>query len=161
MFNRLKVYSSRQYPVYVRKPWIDPVSQIYADEISFSIKRCFNTVLVRCICSTRRALPSRRKDAMPIHQQCLAFYQYKYPYEIEYLGKTIMRLEVTIAYHVPGQISRHEPVTSWCLQTHDFDIGNHIVNSVASRTNYSPEFTVLTFSSLWLLIYNVMPCAGK
>lgn len=45
--------------------------------------------------------------------------------------------------YVPGQIPRHEPVAFMCSQTHDYDIGDHLLNSAACRTDYSPKFTVL------------------
>lgn len=75
-FNGVKVFGPPKCPVYVRLPWIGPVSQVYTEKI-YSFKPCFNPFLAQNIFSLRRAFPSGHKDVLAAHQQSLVIYQYK------------------------------------------------------------------------------------
>lgn len=131
-FNAVKVFSSSKYLPYMQLHWVGPSSQLHADKIS-SIRRSFNE------CSSP-VFPSVRKNVLPTYPQSLVVYKYK----CHYAGKTTLRLEVRItAKHVPGQIRRRIPVTSWPLRAHESAVSKHLLNSFGCRSAYSGDFFVL------------------
>lgn len=56
---------------------------------------------------------------------------------MDYVGKTIHWSEVRITDHVPGQVCTYEPVA------HGYIIGEHLLNSVSCRMDYSLDFFCL------------------
>lgn len=65
--------------------------------------------------------------------------------------KTILRLVVSTAQHVTGQLSRHQPVATDCTQVHDSTIDGHLLNSVDCRMDYYLEFFTVFHRALTIL----------
>ena len=102
--NKNKIFGPSKCPVYFRLPWIGPASQSFADKVSSSMYRCFHAVKVKSIFATKTAFNSIHKDVIPIFNQSLLIYKFKFWCNSTYIGRTSQRLEVRVRQHVPRGI---------------------------------------------------------
>ena len=159
-------------PVYIKIPWIGRASQIVADRVALSVMRCYNSVKVRTIFSTKHAFSSSQKDVLPILQQSLMVYKFTCQCDADYIGRTIQRLEVRVGQHVPRAIRQHNLTsTSGQLHAQESTIGEHILDHQVCREKYSDEsFSVLhkarnkhhlmALEAISILIYRPSLCRG-
>ena len=103
--NNIRPFDYSKCPVYVRLLWIGSPSQLIADKVSFSVKRCYNGAMVRTIFITRTAFRSYHKDVLPILQQSNLIHKFQCYCNATYIGRTSQRLRVR--QYVPKDIRNH------------------------------------------------------
>lgn len=123
-FNEIITFGPPKNPVYMRLPYIGSYSQSYSNKIS-TVMQCFNSVVVWNIFATRSAFPSVLKFDLLTSQQRSLIYRFKCWGEANYMYKTIQRLEVRIAQHVPLFTRRYAPLESGNSQANDSTIREH------------------------------------
>ena len=135
-FSRTKVFGPPRCPIYRKLPWWALASNLW--QISSSVTHCFNAANMRIIFSTRSAFRSFRKDVLPTNKQSYVIYHFQFQCDADYVGKTIQRLSVRVAQHVPGCVRRHGTVPiSGCSQVQESAIGDHLLDKRSCRDHYS------------------------
>ena len=139
-----KIFGPSKYPVYFSLPWIGPTSQSFANNVASSVYRCFHAVKVRSIFATKAAFSSIHKDVLPIFNQSLLIYKFKYWCNSTYVGRTSQRLEVRVRQYVPRVILNSDRLTSGISQALYSAIGEHLQTINSCRNNYQDyRFSVL------------------
>ena len=75
-------------PVYLKLPWIGNISTKFENQCKTAISSCFGPVKLRVVFSTRKMLPTVRKDVVPTKQQSMVVYQYVFRCDCRYVGRT-------------------------------------------------------------------------
>ena len=70
--------------VHIKLPWIGRISQVFHDNISKAVTRCFSSTKVRTIFTTRLAFLSSQKDDMPSLEQSMLISKFQCLCEADY-----------------------------------------------------------------------------
>ena len=131
-------------PVYVRLPWIGPVSKRFEKQIKQTVQRCFPQTQPRVIFRTSTLLPSTHKDVLPTHTLNNVIYHFKCTQcEADYVGRTSLRLMDRVKQHVPASLLRKiaEGQTSLCTPS---SIAQHLIERPGCATKFGLEnFSIL------------------
>ena len=101
---------------------------------------CFNSVKVRTIFPTRSALPSSQKDDLPIQQQSKMVYKFQRQCAVDYIERTIQRLNVWVKQQIPRELLRRPQN----VPEQDLAISDHLTDHYICKTNYLDDcFSVL------------------
>ena len=137
-FNTCKSFCPSKGLVYIKLSWIGPISQEFADNISKSVTRCFYSVKVKTIFTTRFATLSSQKDVLPIIELNMLIYKFQCRCDADYIGRTLQRLGVRVRQQVPRfLLNRSQEITFGCSQAQESSIGEHMCKSFICRANYS------------------------
>ena len=127
-----------QCPVYLKLPWIGNISTKFENQCKTAVSSCFGAVKLRVAFSTRKMLPTVRKDVVPTKQQSMVVYQYVCRCDCRYVGRTSQRLQDRIKQHIPKAI-RNQAQTSCDLSqsnhTCSSAIGQHLLNNKNAPLN--------------------------
>ena len=155
-FEQAPVFGPKRCAVYLRLPFIGPVTSRHQQQLSEAIGKCYGAVRLRVVFTTKTLLKSLLKDRSPTHQQNMVIYQYKCRCGDLYVGRTKNRLVERMEQHVPGDllnIVRNPPVAAstrskkWVVK---FDsksaIAQHLANNPIKCGQYYSEdmFTILS-----------------
>ena len=80
-------------PVSLKLPWIGNISTKFEKQCKTAVSSCFGAVKLRVVFSTRKILPTIRKDVVPTEQQSMVVYQYVCHCDYRYVGRTSQRLQ--------------------------------------------------------------------
>ena len=86
--NSNPVHTVEKCPVYLHIPWIGNVSMKFEKQITFAVKRCFFSVELRVIFTTRQLLPAIKKDVLLSHHHSNVIYQFLCHCDSRYVGRT-------------------------------------------------------------------------
>ncbi len=75
-FSDDKKIGPQKCPVYLKLPYIGNVSMRFERQIKKAITKCYATVSPRLVFSSRKIIPSIRKDSVPTTQNGLKVYEY-------------------------------------------------------------------------------------
>ena len=144
-FNTYKSFGPSKCPVYTKLLWIEPVSQVFADNISKSVMCCIYLVKVRTIFTTRPAFLSSQKNILPILGESMLIYKFPCQCDADYIVRTIQRPEVQVRQHIPRfLLNRSQELTFGCSQAQESAIGDYICESYICQANYLDQcFSVL------------------
>ena len=134
-------------PVYLKLPWIGNISTKFENQCKTAVSSCFGAVKLRVAFSTRKMLPTVRKDVVPTKQQSMVVYQYVCRCDCRYVGRTSQRLQDRIKQHIPKAI-RNQAQTSCDLSqsnhTCSSAIGQHLLNNKKCAAQYDDnQFSIL------------------
>ena len=121
----------------------------FEKQITSAVKRCFFSVEPRVIFTTRRLLPTTKKDVLFSRHHSNVIYQFVCHCDSRYVGRTSQRLEERIKQHVPRSIAN--PPTSHNRQSlsrsckantrpqhfHESAIGQHLFDSAQCAFHYN------------------------
>ena len=136
--NKNKTFGPQKCPVYFRLPWIGSASQSFAERIASSVYRCYHTVNLQPIFTTRMAFNYTHKDKLPIFKQSMVIYKFECRSSSTYIDRTCQHLEVRIR-HVPRVIITKGRQTSGNSQAMDSAIGEHLLTINSCRTSYEDD----------------------
>ena len=120
---------------------IASASRLIADKVT-SVARCYNAVKIETIFTTRAAFRSIRKDVPPIFWQSNLIYKFQCCYDVTYIERTSLRLEMSVRQHVPRGI--RDRTTSGHSQMLDSAIYEHLNAINTCGANYNDEcFAIL------------------
>ena len=136
-----------QCPVYLKLPWIGNISTKFENQCKTAVSSCFGAVKLRVAFSTRKMLPTVRKDVVPTKQQSMVVYQYVCRCDCRYVGRTSQRLQDRIKQHIPKAI-RNQAQTNCDLSqskhTCTSAIGQHLLNNKKCAAHYDDnQFSIL------------------
>ena len=134
-------------PVYLKLPWIGNISTKFENQCKTAVSSCFGAVKLRVAFSTRKMLPTVRKDVVPTKQQSMVVYQYVCRCDCRYVGRTSQRLQDRIKQHIPKAI-RNQAQTNCDLfqsnHTSTSAIGQHLLNNKKCASYYDDnQFSIL------------------
>ena len=134
-------------PVYLKLPWIGNISTKFENQCKTAVSSCFGAVKLRVAFSTRKMLPTVRKDVVPTKQQSMVVYQYVCRCDCRYVGRTSQRLQDRIKQHIPKAI-RNQAQTNCDLfqsnHTSTSAIGQHLLNNKKCASYYDDDqFSIL------------------
>lgn len=149
-------YGPQKCPVYLRLPYIGPVSNRFQHQASSAVGACFGSVRLRVIFGTRSLLRSHVKDRSPTLDSSNVVYKYTCACDSVYVGRTSNRLHARIDQHVPRgllkQLNSPKPATTvtsskktiTAAYNHLSAIGQHLVDNPECAKDFCRErFTVL------------------
>ena len=136
-----------QCPVYLKLPWIGNISTKFENQCKTAVSSCFGAVKLRVAFSTRKMLPTVRKDVVPTKQQSMVVYQYVCRCDCRYVGRTSQRLQDRIKQHIPKAI-RNQAQTNCDLSQSNHTctsaIGQHLLNNKKCAAHYDDnQFSIL------------------
>ena len=109
-FKSLPKEEPEKCPVYLKLPWIGNISTKFEKQCKTAVSSCFGAVKLRVKFSTRKMLPTVRKDVVPTKQKSMVVYQYVCRCDCRYVGRTSQRLQDRIKHHIPKAIrNRNQP----------------------------------------------------
>ena len=127
-------------PVYLRLPYLGPISSRYENVIRKSVQECYESVQMRIIYKTRSCITENTKEKLPSNHQSKVIYKYVCHCESVYVGQTQQQLRQRVHRHVPRKFMKRtgEPQLTTA-------IGQHLDENDACRRNYDDNrFTILT-----------------
>ena len=155
-FRRPPSYGPKKCPVYLHLPWLGAISTRFEKQVASAVQRCYFSVEPRVVFTTRKLLPTSKKDVLPASQQSNIVYEFSCHCDSRYVGRTSQRLQDRIKQHVPksvrtGQVSQdrkafnrsckltnHEPIC-------DSAIGQHLLTNQSCALHYSDDrFSILS-----------------
>ena len=146
---------SQKSVVYIRLPFIGPMSRIYQQRISTAVTKCYQSIRLRTIFNTRTLMKSHVKDVSPTLQQSNVVYKFSCRCGNLYVGRTSNRLQARINQHVPVNLRKRicdGPVSTntrgqKAKRTYKGSsaIGQHLVeNPECGRSFKDDQFTILS-----------------
>ena len=118
----------------------------FEKQIKKAITKCYATVSPRLVFSSRKIIPSIRKDSVPTTQNSLVVYEYSCRCDARYVGRTSQRLCDRVKQHVPSSIrnktvpQREQPSRASKPKSslkHDSAIGQHLLDNPECAKAYS------------------------
>ena len=154
-YNKEKPIGPQKCPVYLKLPWIGPISENYFSKaLKQTIEKTFFAAHLRCIFSTKSILSPTPKDPLPASSSSCVVYEYKCECGARYVGRTTKRLDERIKQHVPNRIlknivpTRQQPKRQCNLisvANCDSSIGKHLLeNKKCAETYSNSQFKVLS-----------------
>ena len=129
-------------PVYLRLPYIGPVSTVYRERIVDSITRCYKTAKPRVILTSRPILTTAVKDVLPALKRSNLVYEFTCHCDSRYVGRTTQRLLSRTKEHVPVYVRNNTHPE----KNPKSAVGRHLRLSEDCRKHYSDDkFQILTF----------------
>jgi hypothetical protein len=129
-------------PVYLRLPYIGPVSTVYRGRIVDSITRCYKTAVPRVILTSRPILTTAVKDVLPSLKRSNIVYEFTCHCDSRYVGRTTQRLLSRVKEHVPVYVRNN----TYLKKNPNSAVGRHLRVSDDCRKHYSDgRFKILTF----------------
>ena len=132
------------------------LKRCFSKNVASAVQRCYFSVEPRVVFTTRKLLPTSKKDVLPASQQSNIVYEFSCHCDSRYVGRTSQRLQDRIKQHVPksvrtGQVSQdrkafnrpckltnHEPIC-------DSAIGQHLLTNQSCALHYSDDrFSILS-----------------
>ena len=99
-------FGPKKDPVYMRLPYIGPVSGRFKQQLSDAVQNCYGAVKLRTIFSTTSLLSCRLKDRTPTPDSSNVVYQFTCCCDSKYVGRTSQRLGQRINQHVPKAVRK-------------------------------------------------------
>ena len=155
-FEQSPVFGPKRCPVYVRLPFIGPVTSRHQQQLSEAVTRCYGAVRLRVVHTTKTLIRSQVKDRSPTHQQNLVIYQFTCRCGDLYVGRTKRRLEDRVEEHVPEDLLeavRNPPIAAstrsgkWKPDYKaDTSVGQHLVENPikCGRVFTKDQFSILS-----------------
>lgn len=138
-----KVRTEQQQHVYLRLPYIGPVSERFRKQLSHAINACYDDVRLRLIYRTTTLLGGVNKDRTPILDKSNVIYKFECSCDSMYIGRTTQRLHNRIRQHVPKFLSRtfnNPPISkTTTYKTKLSAIGQHLKDNPACGAKYSDQ----------------------
>ncbi len=115
-------------------------------QIKTAITRCYATVSPRLVFSSKKIIPSIRKDSVPTTQNSLVVYKYSCWCDARYIGRTSQRLCDRVKQHVLSSTrkktvpQREQPSPASKPKSslkHDSAIGQHLLDNPECAKAYS------------------------
>ena len=135
-------------PVYLKLPWIGNISTKFENQCKTAASSCFGAVNLRAVLSTRKMLPTVRKDVVPTKQQRMIVYQYVCRCDCRYVGRTSQKLQDRIKQGIPKVIRNQAQPNRDLFQSNHTStsaIRQHLLN------NKNAPLTMMTTNFLFWL----------
>ena len=114
----------------------------YKQRIKAAVARCYPTVSLRVILSSKPILPSARKDVLPTMNRSNLIYEFTCHCDRRYVGRTSQRLWTRIRQHVPVYVRKNTRLD----KTPDSSIRRHLRDNDECRAYYNDNrFKILAF----------------
>ena len=126
-------------PVYLRLPYIGPVSEHYRKKISSTIAGCYPKVKPRVILTSKPMLPSSIKDVLPTHQRSNLIYKFQCSCDSTYVGRTNQRLETRIRQHIPRWFEKDISSGELVPRSPSSAIAEHLAKDVKCGKAYNSQ----------------------
>ena len=101
-----------------------------------------------CSISTRKMLPTARKDIVPTKQQSMVIYQYVCRCDCRHEGRTSQKLQDRIKQHIPKAIKNQTQPDRDLFQSNPTStsaIGQHLLNNEKCASYYDDnQFSIFT-----------------
>ena len=134
-------------PVYIRLPYIGPVSTRFENHLKSRVEKTFNSVRLKVVFKTQRLHQGLPKDSSPTTDKNNVIYNFKCHCNSEYVGRTSKRFHQRRDEHVPPKIRKWmlDPTSRKPQATYFTAIGDHLIQNPQCAQNYSDDrFTILT-----------------
>ena len=140
-------------PVYLKLPWIGNISTKFENQCKTAVSSCFGAVKLRVAFSTRKMLPTVRKDVVPTKQQSMVVYQYVCRCDCRYVGRTSQRLQDRIKQHIPKAIRNQAQTNCDLFQSNhtSTSAGAWLALDNTSSTIKNAPLTMMTTNFLFWL----------
>ena len=99
-----KKFGPEKCPVQIHLPYIGKVSEVLEKRLTSAVYRCFGSVKVRVLFTTKRLWSASLKDKLPITSTSNNIYKFLCQCGSWYIGKSTQRLQTRIEQHVPSFI---------------------------------------------------------
>ena len=140
--NQLNIDPKKKPSVFLRLPYIGPVSTTYRRRVIDTITSCYDNVSPRVMLTSRPILTSAPKDVLPTLNRSNLVYEFVCHCESRYVGKTTQRLLSRVKEHVPVYVRNNTRPE----KTPSSAIGRHLREHDECRINYTNErFSILGF----------------
>ena len=125
--------------VYLKLQWIGNISTKFENQCKTAVSSCFGVVKLRVVFSTRKMLPTIRKDVWPTKQQSMVVYQNVCRCDCRYVGHTSQRLQDRIKQHIPKAIRNQAQPDCVIFQSNHTStsaIGQNLLNNKKCASYY-------------------------
>ncbi len=141
-----KGFGPEKCPVYIRLPYIGPVSSRFESQLKEGVSRTFGSAHLRVVFNSNKLFHRLPKDVTPTQEKNNVIYHYRCHCESVYVGRTSKRFHLRRDEHVPNNIrewinnqDRSRPSASYFTA-----IGQHLLSNPECATNYRDDrFTML------------------
>lgn len=136
------VYGPKRCPIYLKLPYIGPTTAIYGKRIKEAITRCYPSVALRPILTSRPILSAAKKDVLPTLCKSNVIYHFSCHCDSEYVGRTSQTLQGRINQHVPKYLRAANTDAETSSKTErkpSSSIGQHLLANPTCRINYSDD----------------------
>ena len=131
-------------PVYIRLPYIGTLSQMYKKRITDAVRRCFYSVNLRVILTSKPILQSAVKDVLPSMNRSNLVYLFSCCCESKYVGRTSQRLQSRIKQHIPKNILKVLGTNKKPKSKPSSAIAQHLLKNISCGKQYQPSmFTII------------------
>ena len=132
--------SNDRSTVYLRLPYVGPVSTVYRQRVIDAVSRSYDNVNPRVILRSQPILSAAHKDVLPTLQRSNVIYLFTCHCDSRYVGKTTQRLLTRVKQHVPLYVRNNTKLDV----TPQSAIGKHLRNNEACRQNFTNDcFTII------------------
>ena len=123
------------------------ISTKFENQCKTAVSLCFDAIKLRVVFSTRKMLPTVRKDVVPTNQQSMVVYQYVCRCDCRYIGRTSQRLQDRIKQHIPKAIRNQTQPDRDLFRSNPTStsaIGQHLLNNEKCASYYDDnQFSIL------------------
>ena len=132
--------------VYLRLPYIGSSAAQFKKSISNAINKCYESVQLRLIFTSRPIFPNAKKDVLPTLSRSDLIYQFKCHCDSVYVGKTDRRLSTRVSEHVPKSLRERIGTEKADGLSISSAIGQHLRANPQCFAHYKDSaFTILAF----------------
>ena len=164
----------KKCPVYIRLPFIGPVSSRFESQLKDGVSKTFGSVSLRVVFHSNKLFQRVPKDGTPTNEKNNVIYNFRCHCESEYVGRTSKRFHLRRDEHVPNNIrkwmtdqDRSRPSASYFTA-----IGQHLLSHPECAKNYSDDrfkilargrnqFHLQTLESLFIQTKKPVLCKQK
>ena len=170
----IKQYGPQRCPVYIRLPYIGPVSTRFENQLKDGVSKTFGSLHLRVVFKTRSLNHRLPKDVSPTSELNNIIYYFKCHCDSEYVGRTSQRFHLRRDQHVPNNIRKWmQDLDSRKPSANYFTaIGDHLLSNEECAKNYRDDmFSILargrnqfhlkTLESLFIQTMNPNLCVQK
>ena len=140
-------FGPEKCPVYIRLPFIGPVSNRFENQLKDGVARAFGAVRLKVAFQTQRLFNGVSKDVSPTTDINNVIYHYQCHCDSEYVGRTSQRFHLRREQHIPNNIRKwmvnqtgRKPEAKYFTA-----IGRHLLDNPECARNYHDgRFRILT-----------------
>ena len=133
-------------PVYIRLPYIGPVSARFENHLKVRVEKTFKSVRLKVVYKTQQLNYGLPKDVSPTTERNNVIYHYKCHCNSEYVGRTSQRFHQRRDQHVTNNIRKWilDPTCRKPRANYFTAIGKHLLSNRECADNYTDDnFTIL------------------
>ena len=140
-------YGPAKCPVYLRLPFIGPVSGRFETQLKNSVHKTFGSVTLKVVFRTEKSIYVASKDVSPTQEKSNVIYYFKCHCDRAYVGRTSQRFHKRRDDHVPNNIRKWmlDQTTKKPSASYFTAIGKHLLSNPECARHYKDDmFSIMS-----------------